>query len=61
MKDETKTLTSVRIDDELWTAFKIMCVRKKFTFTKLSERAIHLFLTDEEFMKRLLNHNNLDL
>jgi len=56
-----KTLTSVKIDDNLFEEFKIACVRHKFSFQKLSDRAIHLYLTDEEFRKKIHGHNNLEL
>jgi len=56
-----KKLTSVKIDDELWEAFKIETIRMKFSFQKLAERSIHLYLTNPEFKKQVTNHNNLDL
>jgi hypothetical protein len=56
-----KTLTSVKIQDDLFEEFKVSCVRHKFSVQKLSDRAIHLFLTDEEFRKKIMNHNNLEL
>ncbi|MDB4277002.1 hypothetical protein N9864_00605 [bacterium] len=56
-----KTLTSVKIQDDLFEEFKVSCVRHKFSFQKLSDRAIHLFLTDEEFRKKIMNHSNLEL
>lgn len=56
-----KTLTSVKIQDDLFEEFKVSCVRHKFSFQKLSDRAVHLFLTDEDFRKKIMNHTNLDL
>lgn len=56
-----KTLTSVKIQDDLFEEFKVSCVRHKFSFQKLSDRAIHLFLTDESFRKKIMSHNNLEL
>ena len=56
-----KTLTSVKIQDDLFEEFKVSCVRHKFSFQKLSDRAIHLFLTDEEVRKKIMSHNNLEL
>ena len=55
------TLTSVKIHSDLFEEFKIECVRKKFSFQKLADRAIHLYLTDEDFRKRIHNHHNLQL
>lgn len=56
-----KTLTSVKVNSELWIPFKIECVKKKFSFQKLSDRAIYLFLTNEEFQKQILNQTNIEL
>jgi len=61
MSDKTQQLTSVKIDTELFDKFKIECIKRKFSFQKLSERAIHLYLTDEEFRKKVHNHNDLSL
>ena len=55
------TLTSVKIHSDLFEEFKIECVRKKFSFQKLADRAIHLYLTDEDFRKRIHSHHNLQL
>jgi hypothetical protein len=61
MADKQQSLTSVKIDSGLFDEFKIACVRHKFSFQKLAERAIHLYLTDDEFRKEIHNHNNLEL
>lgn len=50
-------LTSVKIDEDLWNDFKIECIKRKFSFQKLSERAIDLYMNNEEFRKQLTNHN----
>ena len=55
------TLTSVKVRSKLFENFKIECVRRKFSFQKLSDRAIHLYLTDEDFRKKIHNHNNLEI
>ena len=55
------TLTSVKVKSNLFESFKIECIRRKFSFQKLSDRAIHLFLTDEDFRKKITNHTNLNL
>jgi len=54
-----KKLTSVKVDEDLWQAFKVECVRRKFSFQKLSERAIDLYLSDEDFRRKITNHNTL--
>lgn len=60
MASKDMTLTSVKIKSELFEDFKVECVRRKFSFQKLSDRAIHLYLTDEEFRKKINNHTNLE-
>ena len=59
MSEKKQVLTSVKIDNELFENFKIECIKRKFSFQKLSERAVHLYLTDENFRKQIHNHNNL--
>jgi|TARA_R110001606_G_scaffold317162_1_gene463950 hypothetical protein len=61
MASTDKTLTSVKIKSDLFNEFKIECVKRKFSFQKLADRAIHLYLTDEDFRKQINNHNNLEL
>ena len=53
-------LTSVKVDPEMFEDFKIMCVKLKFNFNKMTGRAMYLFLKDEAFRKQLLNQNNTD-
>ena len=54
-------LTSVKINKTLFEEFKVECIKRKFSFQKLSERAIHLYLTKEEFRKQVHSHTNLSL
>ena len=54
-------LTSVKIDKTLFEEFKVECIKRKFSFQKLSERAIHLYLTEEEFRKHIHSHTDLSL
>jgi hypothetical protein len=61
MANKEMTLTSVKIKTDLFDEFKIECVKRKFSFQKLADRAIHLYLTDEDFRKQINNHNNLEL
>jgi TnpA family transposase len=53
-----RRLTSVKIDENLFELFKEKCVADVFTFQKLAERSIYLYLTDEEFRKKILNQLN---
>ena len=55
------TLTSVKIQSDLFENFKIECVKRKFSFQKLADRAIYLYLTDENFRKQVSNHTDLEL
>ena len=55
------TLTSVKVQSDLFENFKIECVKRKFSFQKLADRAIYLYLTDEEFRKQVTNQTNTEL
>ena len=59
-KETNKNLTSVKIDEHLWDEFKILCVKYKFSFQKLSERAIDLYIQDNEFRKKIHNHKIIE-
>ncbi len=61
MANKDMTLTSVKIKSDLFETFKIECVKRKFSFQKLADRAIHLYLTDEDFRKQINSHTNLEL
>tara|TARA_R110000803_G_scaffold37800_4_gene81612 strand:- start:383 stop:574 length:192 start_codon:yes stop_codon:yes gene_type:complete len=61
MADKESTLTSVKIKSDLFEDFKIECVRRKFSFQKLADRSIFLYLTDEEFRKKVNSQTNLDI
>ena len=56
-----KTLTSVNIKSDLFENFKIECVKRKFSFQKLSDRAIYLYLTNEDFRKQINSQTDLEL
>ena len=55
------TLTSVKVQSDLFENFKIECVKRKFSFQKLADRALFLYLTDEDFRKKVHSHNNLEI
>jgi hypothetical protein len=61
MANRDMTLTSVKIQSDLFENFKIECVKRKFSFQKLADRAIHLYLTDEEFRKQVTSHTDLTI
>jgi hypothetical protein len=54
-------LTSVKVNEELFEEFKVLCVRTKFSLQKLVDRSIHLYLTEDDYRKKLHNHINLNL
>ena len=54
-------LTSVKVNEELFEEFKVMCVRTKFSLQKLVDRSIHLYLTSDDYKKQFHNHTNLAL
>lgn len=56
MKQKNQILTSVKIDEELWENFRISCIKRKFSFQKLSERAVSLYLNNEQFRKIITNY-----
>ena len=61
MANKEMTLTSVKVKSELFQEFRVECVKRKFSFQKLADRAIYLYLTDEEFRKAITNQTNLEL
>ena len=52
-------LTSVKVADNLFQDFKISSIRHKFNLQKLVNRAVDLYLIDEEFRKKIHNHTEL--
>jgi hypothetical protein len=60
-KNEKLTLTSVKVHGELFDEFKVASIKNKFNLQKLTNRAIHLYLNDENFRKQLHNHTDLVL
>ena len=61
MSKRDMTLTSVKLQSDLFEDFKVECVRRKFSFQKLADRSIHLYLTDEDFRRKIHNHLNLEI
>jgi len=55
------TLTSVKVQSDLFENFKIECVKRKFSFQKLADRALFLYLTDDDFRKKITNKINIEL
>ena len=55
------TLTSVKVQSQLYENFKVECVRRKFSFQKLADRSLFLYLTDEDFRKQITNQTNIEI
>lgn len=54
-------LTSVKITQPLFDKFKMACLEDNFSFKKLADRAIFLYLTDKEFKQQVHRINNIKL
>ena len=61
MEKKDMTLTILKVKSDLFDNFKIACVKYKFSLQKLADRTIHLYLYDDDFRKKVHNHNNLDI
>ena len=55
------TLTSVKVKSDLFENFKIECVKRKFSFQKLADRSLFLYLSDEDFRKKINSQIDLQL
>ena len=53
-----KTLTSLKLEPQEFDDFKVMCVRTKFSLTKLVDRAMHLYNNDESFRKLMHSYKH---
>lgn len=58
---QNKRLTSVKVEEDLFQEFKLQCVKYKFSFQKLADRAIFLYITDDTFREKLHNQNNIKI
>jgi hypothetical protein len=58
---DTKKLTSVKVEQELFQEFKEECIRHKFSLQKLVDRAIFLYLTEDSFKQKLHTQTNIKL
>jgi len=59
MKEEK--LTSVKITQPLFDEFKMASLQNNFSFKKLADRAIFLYLTNKEFRELIHKQTNLKL
>jgi hypothetical protein len=54
--ENKEILTSVKVDKDLFETFKIECVKRKFSLNKLVNRAMDLYINNEEFRKQVSNY-----
>lgn len=54
-------LTSVEIGKPLFNNFKMACLEDNFSFKKLANRAIFLYLTDITFRELIHKQNNITI
>lgn len=59
IKDEK--LTSVKITQPLFDKFKMAALEDNFSFKKLADRAIYLYLTDKDFKELVHKINNIKI
>jgi len=59
IKDEK--LTSVKITQPLFDKFKMACLEDNFSFKKLADRAIYLYLTDKDFKDLVHKINSIKI
>lgn len=58
---KNEKLTSVKITQPLFDKFKLACLENNFSFKKLADRAIFLYLTNEEFRVKVHQQTNITL
>ena len=58
---KNERLTSVKITQPLFDNFKMACLQDNFSFKKLADRAIFLYLTDKAFREKIHKQNNIKL
>jgi hypothetical protein len=51
-------LTSVKVNAQLFDDFKVLCVRTKLSLQKLTDRAMYLYVNDEQFRSTINNTIN---
>lgn len=58
MENKVK-LTSVNILEDKYKEFKVITINEPINLQKLVNRAIDLYMSDEDFKKKINEHNNL--
>ncbi len=52
-------LTSVKVLTNLYEQFKVLTVNSKMNLQKISNRSVHLYMTDEEFRTKIDTYDEL--
>lgn len=55
-----QSLTSVKISTKMFEDFRVTTIRSKFSFQKLVERCMYLYITDENFRKQIHEQINTE-
>ena len=58
---KNEKLTSVKITKPLFDEFKMAALQNNFSFKKLADRAIYLYITDKEFRNKIHTQTNLKI
>ena len=58
---KVEKLTSVKITQPLFDEFKLAALQNNFSFKKLADRAIFLYLTDKTFKQQVHNINSINI
>jgi hypothetical protein len=61
MEKDKLQLTSVKVHPKIFDEFKIFCIKTKFSLQKLTDRSMYLYITDEEFRKKIHNTINISI
>ena len=58
---KNEKLTSVKITQPLFDEFKMACLQDNFSFKKLADRAIFLYLTNKDFKTKIHKVSSIKL
>ena len=58
---KNEKLTSVKITQPLFDKFKMSCLEHNFSFKKLADRSIFLYLTDNEYRDKIHNQHSIKI
>ena len=58
---KNEKLTSVKITQPLFDKFKMAALQENFSFKKLADRAIFLYLTDKDFKEKVHKINSINI